>query len=65
MEHYKIIKIMSKARREKVNFKATKIVSKPTKVSFHTKDGREVSFKAHKDIPMSVKVEFFAKRKKK
>jgi len=56
---------MSKIRREKVSFRASKIVSKPAKVSFHTRDGREISFKAHKDVPRSVKVEFFAERKKK
>ena len=56
---------MPKARRQRVSFKATKIVSKPTKVTFRTKDGREVNFKAKKYVPKSVRVEFLTKRKKK
>ncbi len=52
-----------KTKKQKVSFKATKIVSKPTRVVFHTKDGREVNFKARRDIPTSVRVEFFARKK--
>lgn len=53
---------MAQTRRQAISFKATKIVSKPTKISFQTKDGREVNFKAHKDVPKVVRVEFLAKR---
>jgi len=52
-------------RRKRVSFTATKIISKPVKVKFHTKDGKAVSFKTQKNIPKSVKVEFLAKRTKK
>ncbi len=54
---------MIKAKKQKVLFKATKIVSKPTRVVFRTKDGKEVNFKAKRDIPTSVRVEFFAGKK--
>lgn len=55
---------MTKERKIRVTFKATKIVSKPTKVSFHTSSGRPVEFKAKKDIPQTIKVSFLAKKKK-
>lgn len=51
-------------RRVRVSFKATKIVSKPAKVSFQTRDGKEVVFKKKTDVPKSVQVSFLAKRKK-
>ena len=54
----------SKSPRKRVTFTATKIVSKPTTVSFHTKDGKAVSFKAKKDVPKSVRVNFLAKKNK-
>jgi len=56
---------MSKQRRQKVEFKADKQVSKPVKVEFYTKDGEKVSFKGHKEVTKPVKVEFYAKRDKK
>lgn len=55
---------MSKQAKQHILFKATKIVSKPTKISFYTKKGEEVSFRAKKDVPKSVRIEFFAKKKK-
>ena len=48
---------------QKVSFKATKLVPKPTKVEFYTKRGEKVSFKATQKAPKPVKVEFYAKRK--
>ena len=56
---------MAKARKKRISFKATKIISKPTTITFHTKDGKEVSFKAHKDVPKVVRVEFLAKKSSK
>lgn len=53
---------MSKKRKQKVVFKVIKIVSKPVKIIFRIKDGRQVSFKAQKNIPKSVYDEFLAKR---
>jgi hypothetical protein len=52
----------SNERRQRVSFTATKIISKPAVVSFRTKDGRQVTFKGHKDVPTSVRVGFFKKR---
>ena len=56
---------MSKQRREKTSSTADKLVSKPVKVEFYTKDGEKVSFKGHKEVTKPVKVEFYAKREKK
>lgn len=56
---------MSRERRERITFKATKIVSKPAKVTFQTKKGETVEFKAQKFVPKKVKVEFLVKRKNK
>jgi len=56
---------MSQQRRQKIEFKADKKVSKPVKVEFYTKDGEKVSFKGHKEVTKPVKVEFYAKRDKK
>lgn len=56
---------MAQKRRQKVSFRATKIVSKPVKVEFRTKTGKAVSFKAKKNVPKIVRVEFYTKRKKK
>ena len=53
------------ARRVRITFKATKIISKPAKIRFQTKNGKEVVFKAKKDIPSSIKVTFLTKRRKK
>ena len=52
----------SNERRQRVTFTATKIVSKPAVISFHTKDGKEVVFKGHKDVPKPVKVTFLKKK---
>ncbi len=54
---------MATQRRERVFFTATKIISKPAVIQFHTKDGKEVVFKGHKDVPRSVKINFLRKRK--
>ena len=56
---------MSKQRRQKVSFKATKLVPKPTKVEFYTKKGDKVSFKSTTKVPKPVKVEFYAKKSNK
>lgn len=53
---------MSEQRRQKITFRATKIVSKPARVDFYTKNGQHVEFKAKENVPKSVRVEFFAKR---
>jgi len=50
-------------KKEKVTFTASRVVSKPAVISFHTKDGKVVEFKGHKDVPKPVKVTFFAKKK--
>lgn len=55
---------MPKQQQKHISFTATKIVSKPTKVVFRTSDGKVVDFKAKKDVPKSVKIEFYAKKKK-
>ena len=52
-------------RREKIEFKAEKKVSKPVRVEFYTKSGDKVSFKGHKEMVKPVKVEFYAKKDKK
>ena len=54
---------MAQQRRQRVSFKATQVVSKPVRISFQTKSGREVSFKAEKSVPKIVQVEFLARRK--
>jgi len=51
------------SRRQRIDFTATKIVSKPAVISFQTKDGKQVVFKGHKDVPASVRVSFLKKRK--
>ena len=56
---------MTKERKQRVFFKATKVVSKPVAISFSTTSGKVVEFKAQKDVPKTVRVEFYAKRKKK
>jgi len=56
---------MSKSRREKISFVASKKVVKPVKVKFYTRTGGKVSFTAKRKIVKPVKVEFYAKRKKK
>ena len=55
----------SKNHKQKITFVATKIVSKPSQVSFTTKSGKVVIFKAQKDIPESIRVTFLAKKPKK
>ncbi len=54
---------MASERRQRVSFSATKIVSKPTVISFKTKDGKEVTFKGLKDVPTPVRVSFLKKIK--
>lgn len=55
---------MAKERRIRVTFKATKIVSKPAKVSFLTSRGKVVEFIAKKDLPKTVRVTFLTRKKK-
>ena len=47
---------MSKVR---VEYTATKVISKPVKVEFYLKDGTPVFFKALKTIPKPVRIEFY------
>ena len=56
---------MTKTRRKKVSFTATKKAPKKVRVSFSTSSGKKISFKATKKAPKKVKVEFYATRKKK
>lgn len=56
---------MSKQRRERISFTASKKIPKPVKVEFYTKEGKKVSFKGHKEVTKPVKIEFYAKKKKK
>jgi hypothetical protein len=50
-------------KRQRITFTATKILSKPAVIKFHTSSGQTVTFKGHKDIPSSVRVSFLKKRK--
>lgn len=54
---------MASERRQRVSFTATKIVSKPAVISFETKNGQQVTFKGHKDVPAPIRVSFLKKRK--
>ena len=49
-------------RKERVTFTATKIFSKPAVISFQTKDGKNGTFKGHKDVPASVRVSFLKRK---
>jgi hypothetical protein len=49
-------------KRKRIEFEAHKTVNKPTKVTFETKDGQEVKFKAQKPAKVPVRVSFLAKR---
>ena len=53
---------MSKARRHRVTFKATKKVKQPTEVKFKTKSGEKVDFIAEKPVKKKVKVSFLASK---
>lgn len=53
----------SNDKKQRVTFTATKVVSKPAVINFQTKDGRQVTFKGHKDVPESVRVTFFKGKK--
>jgi hypothetical protein len=48
--------------RKRIDFEAHKTVKKPTRVSFETKSGEDVSFKAKKPTKVPVHVSFLAKR---
>jgi hypothetical protein len=48
--------------KENVEFEAHKPVKKPTQVSFTTKDGTQVKFKAEKEVEVPVHVKFKAKK---
>jgi hypothetical protein len=51
-----------KPARQRVSFTATKMVSKPVKVSFNTRTGKRVSFTATKKVPKSVRVTFYKRK---
>jgi len=51
--------------KEKVCFRATKVVRKPVRVEFKTKSGKTVAFKATKLQRKQVKVCFSAKKRRK
>lgn len=53
----------SNERKQRVTFTATKIISKPAVISFQTKDGKQITFKGHKDVPTSIRVSFMQKEK--
>jgi hypothetical protein len=52
---------MAKSRRHRVSFTATKKVKRPVEVTFKTKEGEVVDFKAKKPVKKRVKVSFLAK----
>jgi hypothetical protein len=52
-------------KKEKITFTAIKIASKPVRINFVDKNGKQVDFKAKKYLPKAVKVEFFTKKKSK
>ena len=56
------VKAMS---RKKVSFTAHKKVSRPTKVTFYTKDGDRVSFKAKVQVKKPVRIQFYVEKEKK
>ena len=53
-----------KPRRQTVKFRATKVVKKPTVVSFRTKSGKRVYFSATKVVRQKAEVSFNAKKPK-
>ena len=53
----------SRKRRKRVTFRATRVTSKPVRVSFRTSSGKRISFVATKKVPKKVKVSFYAKKK--
>jgi len=55
---------MSKKKREKISFIATKKIPKKVNVSFQTRKGDSIEFRATKKVPKKVKVEFYAKKRK-
>jgi len=50
-------------RKQTIVFKAVKVVNEPTKISFKTRDGKNVSFKAVKAVEKPINVKFKAKIK--
>lgn len=50
--------------KNKVSFTATKLVKKPIVVSFETKSGEIIKFKAVKAVETQVPVKFSTKKKK-
>ena len=48
--------------KKRVEFDAHRVVNKPTKVAFETKDGHKVHFTAEKPTKVPVHVSFRAKR---
>lgn len=49
------------ARREKVNFLATRYKNREVNVSFFNKEGKIVSFDSVQKVPRKEKIEFFAR----
>ncbi len=50
-------------RRERVKFTAEKTEKRPTEVSFTTRSGEDVDFKAKKPVKMRKRINFLAKPK--
>lgn len=55
---------MSKHKKKKVSFLATKRIPVKVKVSFKTSKGKKVSFTATKRVPKKVRVTFYASTEK-
>ena len=55
---------MTRSRRKRVSFVATRKVDKRVKVAFTTSSGKRVSFNATKKVPVQKKVTFLTKRQK-
>jgi hypothetical protein len=53
----------SMAQKKTVEFDAHKVVNRPTKVAFQTKDGTSVGFVAEKPTEVPIHVKFKAKEK--
>jgi len=51
------------SNKHKVDFFAREKVKEPVTIDFVTKDGKEVTFPAHKEVTEEVEVKFMAKDK--
>lgn len=52
-------------QKQLISFMAVRVLSKPTRVIFHAKNGEEVTFISKKNIPQVVRVNFLASKKRK